>query len=102
MTPSKNTIKIQIHKELSIMVYFLINLCYIYRMFQVFSASQSWFYFMLTSNCAFHIAAPRVIVANGLNLLAGAGTVESRLMLQMPETFIVIIRQLLNSNTAGK
>lgn len=56
----------------------------------------------VTSNCAFHIAAPRVIVANGLNLLAGAGTVESRLMLQMPETFIVIIRQLLNSNTVGK
>lgn len=44
--------------------------------------------------------APHV-AANGLNL-QGAGKVESRLMLQMPQTFIAIIRQLLNHNNARK
>ena len=71
-------------------------------MFQMFSASQSWYYLMLSCNFPLQIAVLHVIVANGLNLLPGARTVESRLILQMLETFIVIIRQLLNPNTGGK
>ena len=57
---------------------------------------------MLSCNFPLQIVVLHVIVANGLNLLPGAGTVESRLILQMLETFIVIIRQLLNPNTGGK